>query len=300
MRRAYHLLDVFTDRLFGGNPLAVFPEAQGLSGETMQRIAAELNLSETVFVLPAETERGTHRVRIFTPMMELPFAGHPTVGTAILLTELGAAPAGGLLVLEEGTGPVPVRVSREPGGPAFAQLTAAQPPEFGENVPPSAELAAVLGLDAADVLEGDWAPAAVSAGVPFTIVPVRSREALGRVRLNPAAWETVLKDTWAPHLFIITPDGDGTDLRARMFAPAMGIGEDPATGGAAAALAGYLARRTPGASGTLRWTVAQGVEMGRPSLLHIEADVEAGHISPARVGGTAVLVGQGWLEIPES
>lgn len=299
MRYAYHLLDVFTDRVFGGNPLAVFPDGRGLSGAQMQRVAAELNLSETVFILPTDGPPDTFPVRIFTPAVELPFAGHPTVGTAVLLAETGAVPEGAdRIVLVEGVGPVPVSITRTPGQPSFAQLTAAQAPEFGPAPPGAEELARVLGLDAADLLEGGWAPSTATCGVPFTIVPVRSREAIGRVRLDQGAWERVLADTWAPHVYIVTPDAHAADIRARMFAPAMGLGEDPATGGAATALAAYLARRETGASGTLRWTVEQGIEMGRPSTLYLEADVGGAAITAIRVGGTAVRVGEGWLDIP--
>ncbi|HEY0023901.1 MAG TPA: PhzF family phenazine biosynthesis protein [Longimicrobium sp.] len=296
MRYSYHLLDVFTDRVFGGNPLAVFPDGQGLSTGQMQRVAAELNLSETVFVFQAETEAGTRKLRIFTPAVELPFAGHPTVGTAVLLAETGAVPEDVQnIVLEETVGPVAVRIAREPGRPTFAQLTAAQAPEFGPPPPPTAELARVIGLDESDLLDGEWAPGTASCGVPFLILPVRSLEALARVRMDQGAWERVLADTWAPHVYIVAP---GADLRARMFAPAMGLGEDPATGAAATALAAYLARRENGETTTQRWTVQQGVEMGRPSTLYLEAEVEAGSITAIRVGGSAVLVGEGWMEIP--
>jgi trans-2,3-dihydro-3-hydroxyanthranilate isomerase len=299
MRYSYHLLDVFTDRVFGGNPLAVFSDGHGLSTEQMQRVAAELNLSETVFVLPAETETGTRKLRIFTPAVELPFAGHPTVGTAVLLAETGAVPKDvDHIVLEETVGPVAVRIAREPGRPTFAQLTAAQAPEFGPPPPAYAELARVIGLDESDLLDGDWAPGSASCGVPFVIVPVRSREALARVRMDQGAWERVLADTWAPHVYIVAPGASDADLRARMFAPAMGLGEDPATGAAATALAAYLARRENREAATHRWTVEQGVEMGRPSTLYLDADVEAGSITAIRVGGSAVLVGEGWMEIP--
>jgi trans-2,3-dihydro-3-hydroxyanthranilate isomerase len=300
MRYSYHLLDVFTDRVFGGNPLAVFPDGQGLSTEQMQRVAAELNLSETVFVLPAETEAGTRKLRIFTPAVELPFAGHPTVGTAVLLAETGAMPEDVQhIILEETVGPVAVRIAREPGRTTFAQLTAAQAPEFGPPPPSSADLARVIGLDESDLLDGSWAPGTASCGVPFLILPVRSREALARVRMDQGAWERVLADTWAPHVYIVAPGAHGADLRARMFAPAMGLGEDPATGAAATALAAYLARRENGETTTHRWTVEQGVEMGRPSTLYLEAEVEAGSITTIRVGGSAVLVGEGRLEIPD-
>ncbi|HZG44535.1 MAG TPA: PhzF family phenazine biosynthesis isomerase, partial [Longimicrobium sp.] len=231
--------------------------------------------------------------------VELPFAGHPTVGTAVLLAETGAVPRDvEHIVLEETVGPVAVRIAREPGRPTFAQLTAAQAPEFGPPPPASADLARVIGLNESDLLEGDWAPGTASCGVPFVIVPVRSREALARVRMDQGAWERVLAGTWAPHVYIVAPGAPDADLRARMFAPAMGLGEDPATGAAATALAAYLARRENGEKTSHRWTVEQGVEMGRPSALYLEAEVEGGSITAIRVGGSAVVVGEGWLEIP--
>ena len=303
MRYRFHTLDVFTDRVFGGNPLAVFPRAEGLADAQMQRVAREMNLSETVFVFPPDDSMNTRRVRIFTPASELPFAGHPTVGTALLLVTLGevAAEEGEVrVVLEEGVGPVPVTVRMEAGRPVFAQLTAAQLPTAGPLALDDASLAEVLSLAANDVEAADFRPAAFSAGVPFAFVPVRDRAALGRVRVNVALWEERLSHAWAPHLLVFTPDAEapGAHLRARMFAPAMGIPEDPATGAAAAALAGYLVAHQRPADGTHRWMVEQGVEMGRPSLLHVEADVRAGAATAVRVGGAAVRVADGEMEIP--
>ena len=296
MRYRYHTLDVFTGRVFGGNPLAVFPDARGISGETMQAVARELNLSETVFVLPPEAG-GTRRVRIFTPGAELPFAGHPTVGTAILLVALGEMPGGEgevEIVLEEGVGPVPVRVRVRGGVPVSARFTAARPPEVGAAAA-LAELARMIGLDVGDLAD-DWEPATASAGVPFTVIPLRDVDALGRARLDLAVWERVLSAGEASHVYPIVPAAPGGTVRVRMFAPNMGIAEDPATGAAAAALGGYLAR---GASdGTLRWTVEQGIEMGRPSRIELEADVENGAVARVRVGGSAVRVSEGTMEIP--
>lgn len=300
MRLRYHTLDVFTDRPFGGNPLAVFPDARGLPGAWMQRIARELNLSETVFVLPPEAG-GTRRARIFTPGVELPFAGHPTVGTALLLAWLGEVDAAGgetEIVLEEGVGPVPVRIRAEGGRAVFAQLAAAQRPEVGPPPPSPEALAAVLGVKEDEIGSGDRAPAAVSCGVGFTIVPVRDREVLGRVRLSPAEWERTLANGWAPHVYAAAPhEGDARRFQVRMFAPAMGIPEDPATGAAACAFAGYLAMRE-GSDGSLAWTVDQGIEMGRPSVLHLEADVAGGQVTAVRVGGGAAPVSEGWMEVP--
>ena len=306
MPYTYHTLDVFTDRVFGGNPLAVFPDASGLDDARMQAVARELNLSETVFVFPPDDAAHTRKVRIFTPASELPFAGHPTVGTAILLATLGAVdpPADGQgearLVLEEGVGPVPVTVRFAGGQPVFAQLTTAKPPEHRDPPADRAALAALLSLDEGDVLDGPLRPGASSAGVPFLFVPVRDRDSVRRARLDPARWESLLSGWWAQAVFVLAADPElpGSHLRARMFAPAMGIPEDPATGGAAAALGGYLAAQEGWGDGTHRRVVEQGFEMGRPSLLHVEVEVSGGEVAAVRVGGAAVRVGRGEMEIP--
>ena len=301
MRAKFHTLDVFTDRVFGGNPLAVFPDAEGIAPETMQRIAREMNLSETVFVTGAEgTSFG---VRIFNPVYELPFAGHPTVGTAFLLATLGRVPGEGRvarLVLREQVGPVPVEVRMEDGRPTFAMLAAPRVPEAGPPPPAPTLLAEVLSLDEAD-LGGSLPIATQSAGVPFLFVSVRTRDALARARVETGAWERHLRDAWSPHVYVVTDDAgeDGVALRARMFAPAMGIVEDPATGGAATALTGLLAARDADTDGTWSWTVAQGVEMGRPSRILIEADVRDRRVAQVRVGGAAVLVSEGEMTIPD-
>ncbi|HEX6038940.1 MAG TPA: PhzF family phenazine biosynthesis protein [Longimicrobium sp.] len=294
----YHTLDVFTDTVFGGNPLAVFPDADGIPPGMMQRIARELNLSETVFVQWSGAPEGTDcRVRIFTPGTELPFAGHPTVGTACLLGLLGRA--GERVVLGETVGPIPVEVRIQADQPSFAMFTAARVPELGPAPPPAEVVAQLLSLDPVDV-GGSLGTAFVSSGVPFLVVSVRDRAALGRAHLDVLAWQRHLSDAWGPHVYVVTDDAEGgTTLRARMFAPAMGIPEDPATGAAAAALAGLLARRDAVEDGTLRWVVEQGVEMGRPSRIHIEADVRGGSIAAVRVGGSAVRVSEGEMTLPD-
>jgi trans-2,3-dihydro-3-hydroxyanthranilate isomerase len=303
MELRYHTLDVFTETVFGGNPLAVFPDGRGVSGERMQRIARELNLSETVFVLPPDDPAHTRRLRIFTPAAELSFAGHPTVGTAFLLAALGEVPLAGdetAIVFEEGVGPVPVRIRARGGRPVFTQLTAARLPERGPRPPSRAELAGLLGLAEDDLLDGEWAAEGWSCGVPFLFVPLRGRAALGRVRLDPARWEALLAGWWAPDVYVLARDPElpGSRVRARMFAPTMGIPEDPATGAAASALAGYLAARSPERDGALRWTVEQGFEMRRPSILHVEADVRGGEVAAVRVGGASVLVSEGVMRLP--
>lgn len=295
-------LDVFTDRRFGGNPLAVIPDARGLDDDRMLEIAREFNLSETTFVFPPERPENTRRVRIFTPANELPFAGHPTIGTAYALALLGHVKLDGdetRIVFEEGVGPVPVSIRSRDGAPVFAELSAARMPEVGPPPPSRNALADLLSLEVSDLSGGTWSPQALSCGVPYLFVPVRSRAALKRARVKLDRWETTLKNGWASELYVFSrdPELEGSSIRARMFAPAFGIGEDPATGSAAAALAGYLGTRDRAKDGTLRWVVEQGFEMGRPSILHVEADKAQGAIVAVRVGGSAVMVSKGEMEI---
>ncbi len=299
---AFHTLDVFTDRPFGGNPLGVFPDAAHLPTELMQRVAREMSLSETVFLGPPESG-GDARVRIFTPAVELPFAGHPTVGTAFFLAgRLEDAPGEGArtLVLEENVGPVPVEVRFEGGRAVFARFTSALRPEHRPSPFSEAELAAMVGLEAGDV-GGDLHPEMVSCGVPHHVVPVRSVDAMRRAVLDLGAWRRMLADSWAHHVYLVCPEaeGPGVDVRVRMFAPGSGVAEDPATGSAAAALGGYLAAADGRAEGTLAWTVEQGLEMGRPSLIEVEADRAAGETVAVRVGGRAVAVSRGTMRVPD-
>lgn len=303
MRYRFLTCDVFTNRVFGGNPLAVFPDGRGLDTEQMQRVARELNLSETVFVLPPQDPGHTRRLRIFTPGTELPFAGHPTVGTAIVLASIGEIPVQGAetrIAFEEGVGPVPVLIRAEGGVPVFAQLSAARLPATGPPPPAVEELAELLSIDPVDVLTGDDAPENVSAGVPFLFVPVRDRSVLARCRVRMDRWDALLAGPEAPELYVFSRDPElpGSHFRARMFGPGLGIPEDPATGGAVTAFGGYVGVRASERNGTLRFTIEQGFEMGRPSLLHLEVDKRDGEVAAVRVGGGAVLVGEGTMEIP--
>lgn len=291
----FHTLDVFTETRFGGNPLAVVLDADGLNTRQMQTIAREFNLSETVFVLPPTRAEALCRLRIFTPDVELPFAGHPTVGTACLLAELGLAPQGEdvRFVLEENVGPVPVRVLREAGRAPYADLTTAVLPQRGQEPWPSnTVIAAMLGLSEADIGE----VATVSCGVPYLLVPLRTPELLAGVEMNVALWREHLHGRWAHHVYV-TAQGYEGEIRARMFAPGSGVIEDPATGSAAVALAGRMALESTIENGTLRAVIHQGLEMGRPSVLHIEADRVGGAVSAVRVGGHSVAVLSGSLRV---
>jgi trans-2,3-dihydro-3-hydroxyanthranilate isomerase len=300
----YLTADVFTDVPFGGNQLAVFPDARGIPEHRLLDVTREFNYSETTFVYPPADARHTRCVRIFTPGGEVPFAGHPTVGTAHALAATGEIPLSGdttRIVFEEGVGPVPVAIRAERGQPTFAQLSVAKLPELGPPPPPGEALAAVLGLAPDELLGGSWAPQAFSCGLPYLFVPLRDLAAVARARVRLELWETTLVGTWAPELFVFAAGGEraGTDYHARMFAPGLSVPEDPATGSASAALAGYLAARDPrrAGGGTLGWTVEQGFEMGRPSMLAVEADVAAGAVTAVRVGGATVLVSEGRMTI---
>ena len=290
-------LDVFTSVPFGGNQLAVFPDASGIPEQSLLAITREFNFSETTFCYPPDDPKHTRRVRIFTPTAEIPFAGHPTVGTAIALHPHGDGPAH--LVLEEGIGPVPVTVRSTGDGTAFAQFSVAKLPELGPSAPSRGMLAEILSIDADDILASPFAPQSLSCGIPFLLVPLRSVRAVSRARVRLEKWEATLKNSWAPEVFIFAKDPDGGDahFRARMFAPGLNIAEDPATGSANACFAGYLAARAPLANGSFAWTVDQGVEMGRASRLEIEADKADGVLTAIRVGGSAVFVSEGVLTL---
>jgi trans-2,3-dihydro-3-hydroxyanthranilate isomerase len=294
----YHLLDVFTAEPYRGNPLAVFVDPPALTDVQMQRIAGELNLSETVFTWSPATPDEPWPTRIFTPASEIPFAGHPTVGAAFLLASLGLAadPAnGGELTLDEQVGTVAVTVTRdEHGRPDEAWLTVPR-----TSVPvgcaAAGPAAAALGLSEQDLHAGlpveGW-----SAGVPFTVVPVADVGALGRARVDMARWEQDVATTDASHLYVVTSTG-ARRWQVRMFAPAMGITEDPATGAAAAAFSGYLLAHASDEDAA-RWLIDQGIEMGRASLLMLDIDRRGDEPSVVRIGGTSVHLGEGQVAMP--
>ncbi|HYU52522.1 MAG TPA: PhzF family phenazine biosynthesis protein, partial [Gemmatimonadaceae bacterium] len=210
MPYAFHTADVFTDHLHGGNPLAVIPDARGLSDAQMQAITREFNYSETVFVFPPTESANTRRVRIFTPEMELPFAGHPTVGCAFVLASMGAIPLNGdetRIVLEEGVGPVPVLIRAQGGKPTFAQLTSAKLPEIKDPPPPPETLCEILSLEPSHILADDMLePEAVSCGVPYLFIPLKKPEMLSWVKVDPAKWEQALGDYWAPEMYVFSAD----------------------------------------------------------------------------------------------
>jgi trans-2,3-dihydro-3-hydroxyanthranilate isomerase len=290
MRRRFATLDVFTQRRFAGNPLAVVLEAEGLETDVMQAIAREFNHPETVFVFAPADAGHRARVRIFTPVQELPFAGHPTVGTAVLLALCDGAAAGSDLVLEEGLGAVRCTVESVNGAGGAARFAI---PKLPREVGPAADTAAIaaaLSLEPSDI---DGRPARGSAGIPFTFVPVGSLAAVARCRPDPAQFDAAFPDG-AVYVFCSETAEPGHHFRARMFAPSLGIAEDPATGSAAAAFAGLVASRLGDGNHTI--AIEQGYEMGRPSLIRLTAAVSAGRLASASIGGDAVVVTEGTIE----
>jgi trans-2,3-dihydro-3-hydroxyanthranilate isomerase len=292
MRRRFVTLDVFTGRRFAGNPLAVVLEPERLDATAMQAIAREFGHPETVFVFPPADPAHRARVRIFTPVRELSFAGHPTVGTAVLLGLRDGRATGREIVLEEGIGPVRCTLERgtEEGGSArFAVL---QLPAEAGPVPDDATIAAALALAPSELAEPR--PARWSAGNPFTFVAVAGLAAMARCRPDPASFDAAFGANGAAYVFCRETAEPGHAFHARMFAPGMGIAEDPATGSAAAAFAGLLAPRLPDGAHTL--AIEQGYEMSRPSLIRLAVEVAAGRLVSAAIGGEAVIVTEGTIE----
>jgi trans-2,3-dihydro-3-hydroxyanthranilate isomerase len=304
MQLKFYTLDVFTETRFGGNPLAVVMNADALPTGLMQNIARELNLSETVFVQKAQNPAASARVRIFTPAVELPFAGHPTIGTGILLAQLRAGDFSGeqdaLVVLEETIGMVRVGVRMRAGKPAYAEFDAPKLPEAAGDAPSSERLAAALGLTPSEMGFANHRPTQWSAGVPFTFVPVASMAAIGRAEIVSTHWASAFGGPRAGKVYLYTRDTVHTtsSFHARMFGPAAGVAEDPATGSAAAAFAGVVNEFDQLPAGTHKRVIEQGFEMGRPSLIALSFEVAArGKLEAVRIGGSAVRVSEGEIEI---
>jgi trans-2,3-dihydro-3-hydroxyanthranilate isomerase len=301
MRLDYHVLDVFTDRRFSGNPLAVVHGADALDGKAMQTIAREFNLPETVFLLQPQNRAHTASMRIFTPGRELPFAGHPTVGTAVLLAELRTPLANGhgeaLVVLEQPIGIVRVGARLRAGSATFAEFDAPKPPESVGAAPPADALAAALGLIPAEIGFENHRPAKYSAGNPFVFAPVASLEAMAKARVTWPHWEAAVQGNIGVFLYCRQTVHSTSAFHARMFAPQNGIPEDPATGSAAAAFAGVVHRFDELPDGTHKRVIEQGYEMGRPSLITLSLQVERGKLDTVRIGGHAVRVAEGKIEV---
>jgi len=294
----YYICDVFTDTRFGGNQLAVVPEARGLSAEQMQQIAREFNFSESTFVLPAEAGH-TRRVRIFTPTTELPFAGHPNVGTAFALAaagEFGPLDEPITVTFEEKAGVVPIAIQRRDGTGIWCELAAPGRLSLGKTISP-ASLAAAVSLTADDVVTTTHPPQVASVGLPFLFAELRDRAALERARPDMGGIDALAAQGVVPDVHLYVHSADDFDLRARMFAPLDGVPEDPATGSANCALAALLSHYDAAASGAFRWRIAQGVEMGRPSVLEARTEKRDGVVVVARIGGLSVLVSEGIIHL---
>jgi trans-2,3-dihydro-3-hydroxyanthranilate isomerase len=294
MKYRYYICDVFTETRFGGNQLAVLPQADGLASEQMQQIAREFNFSETTFVFPPKAGHTRH-VRIFTPAREIPFAGHPNVGTAFVLAsigEFGEIKSSLTVIFEEEAGLVLVAIHESDGKIASCELTAPQSVSFGKTLPVQL-VATAISVDAKDVVTKTHGPQVASVGLAFIMVELRDRSALERARINMSGFEALVAQDVMPDVFLYTQTGDGFDIRARMFAPLSGVPEDPATGSANCALAGLLAHYSPQRTGSFTWRIAQGVEMGRPSTLIARAEKVDGVVETTRIGGASVLVSDG-------
>ncbi len=297
-RRRFVTVDVFTDRAFGGNPLAVVLDSGQLSTAQMQAVAREFNYAETTFVLPPREPGHDAWVRIFTPTRELPFAGHPNVGTAFVLTRQGVG-NGRHLVFEEGAGLVPLNILRDGDTVTGAELTAPQRLARGGEMP-VAELAACLSLILQDVATAAHPPLVASVGLEFVIAELSDREALRRMQVDAAAFRRFLprEGTGAVFAYVREPGRRETaGVQARMFAPLGDIGEDPATGSASCALVALLADLAPEPELDLRLRVEQGVDMGRPSLLRARARKVAGEVVEVQVGGGCVPMFEGSFEL---
>jgi trans-2,3-dihydro-3-hydroxyanthranilate isomerase len=302
MNLEFHTLDVFTDRKFGGNPLAVVLGAESLNTGQMQTITREFNLSETVFVMPPQDPANTAKVRIFFPGGEMPFAGHPTLGTAILLAELKQKPGCSFettIRLEEQAGLVPVRVSRI-GGPSRGIFTAPVIPFAAQGTLPSPEAAArAIGLDQAEISFDEHGIGLYEGGPRFLYLPVATRAALERSQVIEPYWSAMIKAAGVDCAYLYTRGGDKpeTAFRARMYAPTGGIPEDPATGSATAILAAQLLKAENLQDGKYRYELEQGFEMGRPSDLLLEVIVNENQLQSVQVGGSAVQMMKGVLAL---
>jgi trans-2,3-dihydro-3-hydroxyanthranilate isomerase len=300
MQLDFVTVDVFTDRRFGGNPLAVVLNADGLTAAQMQSIAGEFNLSETTFVLPPKEPAHTAEVRIFTPKAELPFAGHPNVGTAFVLGSLGEVhgrPVGDPMQFEEKAGLVPLTLLKRGAAIVGARLTAPQPLSRGAEIAVET-VAAACSLAAEDIEIRNHPPCVASCGTAFIFAELKTRQALAAAQPRAEIFSRHFPVDGATgiHLYLCEA-AEGGDIRARMFAPLHGVPEDPATGSANLALAGLVASLRPEPELALGLRIIQGVEMGRPSLLEASAEKRGGRVVETQIGGQCVFVMHGKIDV---
>jgi len=298
MRYRYYICDVFTDVRFGGNQLAVLPEAKGLSDCQMQQIAREFNFAETAFVFSPEAGH-TRKVRIFTPATEMPFAGHPNIGTAFSLAsagEFGEIETSIEVTFEEKAGPVPIAIQRREGQAIWCELAAPEALSIGKTVP-TGLVASAVSLTESDIVTATHVPQFASVGLPFLMAELKDRSALERARVQWDGLEAIAALGVTPDIHLYAHSGDEFELRARMFAPMDGVPEDPATGSANCALAALLSHYSDQSSGAFQFRIAQGVEMGRPSVLEARAEKRDGAVVGAWIGGSCVSFAEGFIEI---
>ena len=300
MSRKFYTLDVFTNTNLTGNPLAVVLDCEGLDDQKMQAIATEFNLSETVFVFPPKNKENRAAIQIYTPAHELPFAGHPTIGTAILLNQLVRPDDGEEFVLEEKIGPIRCMISgSEPSKAARFDL-----PKLSEQLSWEFDLdlmAQALGLESDDLEFGEHLVGLWNGGVPYTMVPVKSMEVIQRIKIdtNKLAKVEPMFDGIAANPYVYCAGGEtaDTDFHARMFAPLFGIPEDPATGSAVASFSGLLAQVEMDDTDQRTFKIEQGYEMGRPSQIYLDMEKRNGEVVSAGISGSAVIVSEGFLRL---
>jgi trans-2,3-dihydro-3-hydroxyanthranilate isomerase len=294
----YYICDVFTTKRFGGNSLAVLPDAEGLTEEQMQQIAREFNFSESTFVFPPE-KGNTKKVRIFTPSIEVPFAGHPNIGTAFVLASAGIIEEfqeTTEIVFEEKAGLVPITLQRLHDGSCRCELQAPEKISLGKTV--SAEiLASAISLPPDKIITDIHYPQVVSVGLPFLMVELKDLQALEEASVNPVGFKQLLAQDIPPYVHLYTRSNDEFDIRARMFAPFEGVPEDPATGSANCALGGLLTYYNDVSSGNFEWKIAQGIEMGRPSSLKARTQKKDGEVISTYIGGSSVMVSEGVIYV---
>jgi trans-2,3-dihydro-3-hydroxyanthranilate isomerase len=293
MKLNYLLLDVFTRERLRGNPLAVVLNADGLLDNQMQMVAAEFNLSETIFIKKPETVRQTAAVRIFTPNIELSFAGHPTIGAAVVL---GLQTRSSAVRIEEQIGTITAVMERVDKSTGRARFGLPQLPIEVGAAPDNMRISYALGVEPEEIGLPLYQPCVFSAGVIYYLVPVKNAGVLKRLKVDRRGWAELFPlGHNSVYVFTQTPEEPGNDFAARMFSPGMGLGEDPATGSAAAALIGLLARDA--SEGQTDYTIRQGAEMGRPSHIEIQIRKEADRLTHGGIGGHAVIVGEGTLDL---
>ena len=294
----YFVCDVFTTQMFSGNQLAVVPEAQGLSESQMQNIAKEFNFSETTFVFPPEAGQ-TKKVRIYTPNTEVAFAGHPNIGTAFILAKDGAFgtfDTGKEVVFEEKAGLVPVKIKKDESGYIWCELSAPEILSIGDPVSKSL-VASVLALNESEILTTTHPPQVASVGLPFLLVEISSVDSLVRAEIDVRKLELFIEKAGVSYIHLYCRNLENFDIKARMFAPLDGVSEDPATGSANAALIGLLSQYENIDDSDKDWTISQGTEIGRPSVLYGRTQKQKGKVIGVWIGGHSVLVSEGILKL---